>query len=88
MPQEFQILRCFSCETFQVDIVKKKNDKWQCKLCGEKQSNKRIYGRAWSAKECREQVQKLNEMRGQITDDKAYASLQTKMQEEEKGTEF
>ena len=38
MPQEFQVVRCFSCETFNVDIVKKDNSKWQCKLCGEKQS--------------------------------------------------
>jgi hypothetical protein len=42
MPQEFQVLRCFSCETFQVDIVKKSNVKWQCKLCGEKQSIKSV----------------------------------------------
>ena len=65
MPQEFQVVRCFSCETFNVDIIKKDNSKWQCKLCGEKQSTKKIYGTAGSAKECREIVQLLNERRGE-----------------------
>ena len=37
MPQEFQVLRCCSCETFQVHQVKKVL-KWECKLCGQKQS--------------------------------------------------
>ena len=68
MPQEFQILRCFSCETFQVDGVKIKNVKWQCKLCGLKQSIKYIYSKSSSAKECRVQVQKLNSSREDISD--------------------
>ena len=60
MPQEFQVLRCFSCETFQVDIVKKKNVKWECKLCRFKQSIKHVYTKSLAAKECRALVQKLN----------------------------
>lgn len=69
MGQEFQILCCFSCHTFQVDIVKKQNVKWQCKLCGEKQSVKRVFGVASSAKECREMVQDLNRQRGEKLED-------------------
>ena len=69
MPQTFQILRCFSCETFNVDIVKKSNLKWECKMCGEKQSIKHIYGTCDSAKECREIVQQLNQQRGEKSEE-------------------
>ena len=66
MPQEFQVLRCFSCETFQVDIVKKKNVKWECKLCRFKQSIKHVYTKSFAAKECRALVQSLNLQRGNL----------------------
>lgn len=39
---EFNILKCFECETFQVDQVKKAK-KWTCKVCNAKQSIKKIY---------------------------------------------
>nr|CAD7437458.1 unnamed protein product [Timema bartmani] len=45
----------------EVQIVKKSN-KWECKMCGEKQSVKQVYGRG-SCKDCRAHVQKLNELR-------------------------
>lgn len=41
MPQEFQVLQCYSCNTFQVHQVKK-TTKWACKMCGEKQSLKKV----------------------------------------------
>ncbi|XP_037300691.1 MRN complex-interacting protein isoform X1 [Manduca sexta] len=63
MPQVFQVLRCYKCFAFQVHQVKKSN-KWECKLCGEKQSIKRQYGTG-SGKDCRVHVQKLNELRGE-----------------------
>lgn len=63
MPQEHQVLRCVSCETFQAHIVKK-SKKWECKMCGTKQSLKRNYGKG-SGKDCRAQVMKLNELRMQ-----------------------
>ena len=44
MPQTLRILRCYQCETFQVDIEKKSN-KWQCKVCQEKQSLKQVFFR-------------------------------------------
>ncbi|XP_021345616.1 uncharacterized protein DDB_G0290685-like isoform X2 [Mizuhopecten yessoensis] len=43
MPQEFQVLRCYQCSTFQVHQVKKAK-KWSCKMCGEKQSVIKIGG--------------------------------------------
>ena len=62
MPQIFQVVRCISCETFQVQILKIKS-KWECKLCYLKQSLKHVYSQSASSKECRVQVQKLNSMR-------------------------
>ena len=76
MPQEFQVLRCFSCETFQVDIVKKKNVKWECKLCRCKQSIKNVYKTSFAAKECRDLVQKLNIQRGNLNECEDFESLQ------------
>lgn len=43
----------------------KKSNKWECKLCGEKQSIKRHY-ELGTGKECRLHVQKLNGIRGEI----------------------
>ncbi|MCI4379752.1 hypothetical protein PGIGA_G00231850 [Pangasianodon gigas] len=64
MVQEFHVLRCFSCKTFQVQQVKK-SKKWSCKMCGEKQSLIKEYGRGTGA-DCRRHVQKLNSLRGEL----------------------
>lgn len=58
MPQEMNILCCFSCKMYQVHIVKKAK-KWECKICNAKQLLKRVYFQG-SGKECRIRVQKLN----------------------------
>uniref|UniRef100_A0A3Q1EWG0 MRN complex-interacting protein N-terminal domain-containing protein n=1 Tax=Acanthochromis polyacanthus TaxID=80966 RepID=A0A3Q1EWG0_9TELE len=42
--------------------------KWSCKLCGEKQSLLKEYGRG-SGADCRRHVQKLNAMRGAMMED-------------------
>ncbi|XP_011663358.1 uncharacterized protein LOC105437909 [Strongylocentrotus purpuratus] len=67
MPQEFHVIRCFACLVFQVHQVGKK-PKWQCKMCGEKQSVRKVYGRG-SGKECRLLVQSLNMTAGQMADE-------------------
>ncbi|XP_038556066.1 MRN complex-interacting protein isoform X2 [Micropterus salmoides] len=64
MVQEFHVLQCFSCQSFQVQQVKKA-PRWSCKLCGEKQSLLKESGRG-SAADCRRHVQKLNAMRGTL----------------------
>ncbi|XP_058252651.1 MRN complex-interacting protein isoform X2 [Hemibagrus wyckioides] len=64
MVQEFHVLRCFSCQTFQVQQVKK-SKKWTCNMCGEKQSLIKEYGRGTGA-DCRRHVQKLNSLRGEL----------------------
>ncbi|XP_039629981.1 MRN complex-interacting protein [Polypterus senegalus] len=63
MAQIFQVLRCFSCKTFQVHQVKK-SKKWSCKLCGENQSLQKVYGQGTGA-DCRRHVQKLNKIQGE-----------------------
>ncbi|XP_072251198.1 MRN complex-interacting protein [Leuresthes tenuis] len=62
MVQEFHVVRCFTCQAFQVQQVKKVN-RWSCKLCGQKQSLLKEFGQG-SAADCRRHVQKLNAMRG------------------------
>ncbi|XP_055707348.1 uncharacterized protein LOC129804239 [Phlebotomus papatasi] len=54
----FRVVKCFKCNFYQVDSVKKAQ-KWQCKMCGENQTLQTEYSRG-SAKDCRLQVQKLN----------------------------
>ncbi|CAI9723099.1 Hypothetical predicted protein [Octopus vulgaris] len=61
MPQVFHVVRCCECETFQVQQVKKVR-KWSCKVCGQKQSLIKEYGRG-SGADCRHHVQKLNSLR-------------------------
>ncbi|KAK3087701.1 hypothetical protein FSP39_009358 [Pinctada imbricata] len=85
MPQEFQVLQCFKCSTFQVHQVKKSN-KWNCKLCGEKQSVKKVFGRG-SGSDCRCHVQKLNTLRGEIDAEREIREAEKSItaQEEEEG---
>ncbi|KAH9489392.1 hypothetical protein Btru_056351 [Bulinus truncatus] len=61
---EFHVLRCTFCHIFQVLQVTK-TSKWKCKLCGEKQSIIKVYGRGTGV-DCRKHVQKLNTLRGKI----------------------
>lgn len=61
MPQIFQILNCYNCNMFQVQQLKKSN-KWQCKVCNEKQSLKKAF-KIGSAPDCRHLVQELNMQR-------------------------
>ncbi|KAK1903937.1 MRN complex-interacting protein [Dissostichus eleginoides] len=70
MGQEFLVLRCFTCQSFQV----KKVNKWTCKLCGEKQSLLKEFGRG-SGADCRRHVQKLNAMRGAKMEDQEQHTL-------------
>ncbi|XP_041845534.1 MRN complex-interacting protein isoform X2 [Melanotaenia boesemani] len=70
MVQEFHVVRCFSCLSFQVHQVKKEN-RWTCKLCGQKQSLLKEFGRG-SGADCRRHVQKLNAMRGAMLEEQQH----------------
>ncbi|XP_049634391.1 MRN complex-interacting protein [Suncus etruscus] len=65
-PQHFRVLRCCSCRLFQVHQASK-SKKWTCKACGEKQSFLRAYGEG-SGADCRNHVQKLNLLQGQLSE--------------------
>ncbi|KAK7865813.1 hypothetical protein R5R35_001274 [Gryllus longicercus] len=61
MSQEVQVLQCYSCQSYQTQIVKKTN-KWVCKLCNEKQVVKKVLGQG-NGKDCRKHCQRLNALR-------------------------
>uniref|UniRef100_A0A1A8PJ44 Chromosome 5 open reading frame 45 n=1 Tax=Nothobranchius rachovii TaxID=451742 RepID=A0A1A8PJ44_9TELE len=82
MVQEFHVVRCFSCESFQVQQVKKVN-RWSCKLCGQKQSLLKEFGRG-SGADCRRHVQKLNALRGAQVEEQEQKTLFPWEQEEVK----
>ncbi|XP_077387236.1 MRN complex-interacting protein isoform X2 [Festucalex cinctus] len=84
MVQMFHVVKCFYCDCFQVQQVKKVK-KWTCKLCGEKQSLLKEFG-GGSAVDCRRHVQKLNAARGAALEERDTLSL-WKRQEEETGSE-
>ncbi|XP_012529496.1 uncharacterized protein LOC114253701 [Monomorium pharaonis] len=65
MPQDMNILCCYSCQMYQVHIVKKAR-KWHCKLCNAKQSIRKIYFQG-SGKDCRLHVQHLNSLKANDT---------------------
>ncbi|XP_077073361.1 MRN complex-interacting protein [Siphateles boraxobius] len=81
MVQEFHVLRCFSCQTFQVQQVKKSKN-WACKVCGEKQSLVKEFGRG-AAVDCRRHVQKLNALRGRLEDTHTHGSQREQDDEDE-----
>ncbi|CAL8268969.1 unnamed protein product [Boreogadus saida] len=84
MAQQFHVLRCYSCQTYQVQQVKKAK-KWSCKICGEKQSVFKEFGRGTGA-DCRRHVQKLNAKRGELEQEHVTWSLREK--DEEAGQSF
>ncbi|KAJ3283063.1 hypothetical protein HDU79_009444 [Rhizoclosmatium sp. JEL0117] len=60
----FQVVRCFQCSAFVVQQEKKSN-KWQCTLCGSKQSVTKVYFESHVAADTRAAVQELNMRRGE-----------------------
>lgn len=84
MSQVQQVVRCYSCHTFQVQIAKKSNNKWQCKICQEKQSITKVYFSGLGA-ECRKIVQDLNLQRGHLAE--IQTALASACEETEEGVE-
>ncbi|OXU26324.1 hypothetical protein TSAR_000724 [Trichomalopsis sarcophagae] len=66
MPQEAWVLKCYSCNKFQVQL-KKNAKKWQCKVCGSKQDLITIYFKG-STSDCRVNVQNMNAAEGELLD--------------------
>ncbi|XP_043982541.1 MRN complex-interacting protein isoform X2 [Gambusia affinis] len=85
MVQDFHVVRCFRCQSFQVQQVKKAK-KWSCKLCGEKQSLLKEFG-CGSGADCRRHVQTLNAMRGAKMEEQEAQAWSLCEQEEEEQQE-
>ncbi|XP_049588138.1 MRN complex-interacting protein isoform X2 [Syngnathus scovelli] len=84
MSQTFHVVKCFRCDCFQVQQVKKVK-KWTCKLCGVTQSLLKEFGRGGAA-DCRRHVQKLNATRGAMLEERDVRSLR-KQPEGERSSE-
>ncbi|KAN0011851.1 hypothetical protein ACTFIU_007422 [Dictyostelium citrinum] len=56
---EYLLVQCYSCTMFQVSQKKKKKD-FQCKICNEKQSIRKVYGVSFMAKDLTALVKKYN----------------------------
>ncbi|CAM9457326.1 unnamed protein product [Pylaiella littoralis] len=63
----FLAVRCYSCQTFQVN-QKTKSGKWKCRLCCENQSMVKVWGRGERAKDVRGLVMELNAVAGRGDD--------------------
>lgn len=62
---DFVCVQCFSCHMFQVQQVNK-SSKFACKLCGAKQSVRKVFTLSPHAKHVRHMVQALNLARGRL----------------------
>ncbi|CAE7248206.1 mrnip [Symbiodinium natans] len=62
MPEHI-VVRCYSCQTHQA-VQRNKKQKFDCKLCGAKQSVKAVLASGTAGKELREVVQQLNYTKG------------------------
>ncbi|XP_054886930.1 MRN complex-interacting protein-like [Poeciliopsis prolifica] len=82
MVQNFLVVRCFPLPKLP-GAAGEEGEKWSCKLCGEKQSLLKEFGRG-SGADCRRHVQKLNAMRGtKMEEQEAHAWSLCEQQEEE-----
>jgi len=70
MPIEFIAVQCFkpNCHLFQV-VQRRKDNKWQCRVCQEKQSILKTYAISYKASDIRGVVQRYNMLREKENDD-------------------
>lgn len=88
MVVEYIAIRCFSCGVFQVQQQKKKNE-FQCRVCGTKQSVRKVYARSYKAADIRPLVQEYNMKRGEKEEQEAAmkkVELQRKFEENQINT--
>lgn len=69
----FVVVQCGGCEAFQV-LQEPKSGRFACKMCGEKNSVRRVYGRANKAKEMRLLCQALSRKRASVDEVRAAAA--------------
>ncbi|KAL8234012.1 hypothetical protein R6Q59_020112 [Mikania micrantha] len=56
----FIAVQCFQCSTMQVKQRKKTTNKWNCVVCNEKQSLRKVFSQGFMAKDVRKFVQSFN----------------------------
>ncbi|CAJ1953241.1 unnamed protein product [Sphenostylis stenocarpa] len=64
----FIALQCCQCSTMQVKQKKKCSNKWNCAICNQKQSVRRVFAQGFMAKDVRKFVQDFNMSRKSIDD--------------------
>ncbi|KAL9228056.1 hypothetical protein vseg_003674 [Gypsophila vaccaria] len=67
----FIAVQCHQCSTMQVKQQKKSSNKWNCAVCNEKQSVRKVYAQGYQAKDIRHVVQSFN-MARMFTDEQIY----------------
>ncbi|XP_074321715.1 uncharacterized protein LOC141658805 [Silene latifolia] len=65
----FIAVECHQCSTMQVKQQKKSSNKWNCAVCNEKQSVRKVYAQGYQAKDIRQVVQSFN-MSRKFADDR------------------
>ncbi|XP_058773395.1 uncharacterized protein LOC131647519 [Vicia villosa] len=83
----FIALQCFQCSTMQVKQKKKCSNKWNCAVCNEKQSVRKVFAQGYKAKDVRTFVQTFNMSRKSLEDDQQWllAGTLTPTQEHAEG---
>ncbi|XP_045811063.1 uncharacterized protein LOC123905487 [Trifolium pratense] len=73
----FIALQCFHCSTMQVKQKKKSSNKWNCAVCNQKQSVRKVFAQGYKAKDIRTFVQSFNMSRKSLDDDQQWLQAGT-----------
>ncbi|CAI8593815.1 unnamed protein product [Vicia faba] len=87
----FIALQCFQCSTMQVKQKKKCSNKWNCAVCNEKQSVRKVFAQGYKAKDVRTFVQTFNMSRKSLEDDQQWllaGTLTPTSEHDDGGSEF
>ncbi|KAI4346556.1 hypothetical protein L6164_007444 [Bauhinia variegata] len=88
----FIAVQCCQCSTMQVKQKKKSSNKWNCAVCNQKQSVRKVFAEGFMAKDIRKFVQTFNISRKSV-EEQAFFETQAPVSEEdlkhdENGDEF
>ncbi|KAF7812635.1 MRN complex-interacting protein [Senna tora] len=84
----FIALQCCQCLTMQVKQKKKSSNKWNCVVCNQKQSVRKVFAQGFMAKDIRSFVQSFNMSRKSLDEQSHFAeNLVSSLEEENKTDE-
>ncbi|KAJ4965061.1 hypothetical protein NE237_016910 [Protea cynaroides] len=78
----FIAVQCCQCSTMQVKQQKKSSNKWNCVICNQKQSIRKVFAQGFHAKDVRKFVQSFNMSRKFIEENVADGTLSSPAPEE------